>query len=59
MISTENALVVVIILEFVLAVYAVSLGLIAKRKAVKIINFVCAVIWVVMAVMNIINGMPQ
>lgn len=58
MVSTENALLVVIILEFILAVYAVSLGIVSKNKVVKIINFVCAVIWVVMAVVNIINGTP-
>lgn len=58
MVSTENALLVVIILEFILAAYAVSLGIVSKHKVVKIINFVCAVVWVVLAVVNLINGNP-
>lgn len=57
MVSTENAVLVVIILQFILAGYAVALGIVSKHKAVKIINFVCVVFWVVLAVINIINSL--
>lgn len=44
---------VVIVLEFILAVYSVSLALCTERKALKIMHAVFAVLWVVLALMNI------
>lgn len=44
---------VVIILEFILAVYSVSLGLCTEKKPLKILNMLFAVLWVVLALLNI------
>lgn len=57
MVSSENVLLVVVILEFILAVYAISLGIVSKHKVVKILNFVFAALWVVLAIINIVTGL--
>lgn len=49
-ISAHN---VVTVLEFVLAVESMSLALYTEKKALKIINTVCAILWVVLALSNI------
>lgn len=49
-----SAITVVIILEFILAVYSVALAVNTDRKVLRIAHFVFAVFWVVLAVMNIV-----
>ena len=44
---------VVIVLEFILAVYSVALVCSTKSKALKIVHAVLAVAWVVLALLNI------
>lgn len=44
---------VVIVLEFILAVYSVALLFSTERKVLKIVHAVFAVVWVVLAFMNI------
>lgn len=48
----QDAYNVVIILEFILAVYSVALVICSKKKALKIMHGVFAVLWVVLALMN-------
>lgn len=48
-----SAVVVVIILEFILAVYSVALAFNAKSKILKIVHVVLAVFWVILALLNI------
>ena len=45
---------VVIVLEFVLAVYSIALAFSTEKKALKIVHIVFCVVWVVLAVMNLI-----
>lgn len=49
-----NAVTVVVILEFILAVYSVALVLSTKNKILKIVHVVLAVVWVVLAFLNIL-----
>ena len=49
-----SAVTVVIALEFILAVYSVALVFSTKNKALRIVHIVLAVVWVVLAVLNII-----
>lgn len=44
---------VVIFLEILLAVYSVSLALSTEKKVLKIINILFAVLWAVLALINI------
>ena len=44
---------VVIVLEFILAVYSVSLALCTEKKVFKIVHVLFAVLWVVLALLNI------
>lgn len=44
---------VVIILEFILAIYSVSLSLCTERKVLKIAHMLFALLWVVLALMNL------
>lgn len=48
-----SAVTVVIILEFILAVYSVALVLSAKSKVLKIVHIVLAVFWAVLGLLNI------
>ncbi|MCI8745425.1 MAG: hypothetical protein HFI25_07085 [Lachnospiraceae bacterium] len=48
-----NAATVVIILEFILAVYSVALVASTKKKWLKIVHIVLTVFWVVLALLNI------
>lgn len=48
-----SAVTVVIILEFILAVYSVALALSAEKKGLKIMHIVLTVVWVVLALLNI------
>lgn len=48
-----SAYTVVIILEFILAAYSISLALSSEKKVLKIINILFAVLWVVLALINI------
>lgn len=48
-----NAVTVVIILEFVLAVYSIALMAGAEKKWLKIVHILFAVFWVVLALLNI------
>ena len=48
-----DAVTVVIILEFILAVYSAALVVCTKNKVLKIVHIVLAVIWVVLALLNI------
>lgn len=47
-----DAYTVVIVLEFILAVYSVSLAFCAEKKIFKIVNILFAIFWVVLALMN-------
>lgn len=51
--SGLDAAVVVIVLEFILAVYSFALALNSERKGLKIAHFVFTVIWVVLALLNL------
>ena len=42
-----NAAMVVIILEFILAIYSVALVMSTKKKWLKIVHIVLAVLWIV------------
>lgn len=44
---------VVIILEFILAVYSLALAFSTEKKILKIVHIVFCVLWVVLAVMNL------
>ena len=44
---------VVIILEFILAVYSVALALNTQKRNLKTIHLVSAVLWIVLALSNI------
>lgn len=44
---------VVIILEFILAVYSVALALNTEKQNLKTIHLVSAVLWIVLALSNI------
>lgn len=48
-----NAVIVVIILEFILAVYSGALAVNTERKGLKIVHVVLAVVWAVLALLNI------
>lgn len=48
-----NAVTVVIVLEFVLAVYSVALLMNTENKVIKIVHAVLTVVWVVLALLNI------
>ena len=43
---------VVIILEFILAVYSLALALNSQKKVLKIVHLVFTVVWVVLALLN-------
>lgn len=49
-----NPITVVTILEFILALYSIALSAGTKNKTLKIVHIVLAVVWVVLAVLNII-----
>ncbi len=48
-----DAVTVVIVLEFLLAVYSVALVFSTKNKILRIVHIVMAVVWVVLAFLNI------
>lgn len=48
-----SAVTVVIVLEFILAVYSVALVISTKNKVLKIVHIVLTVVWVVLALLNI------
>lgn len=48
-----SAATVVIVLEFILAVYSVALAVGTKSKILKIVHIVFTVVWVVLALLNI------
>lgn len=48
-----SAVTVVIILEFILAVYSVSFVFTTKSKILRIVHIVLAVVWAVLAFLNI------
>lgn len=48
-----DAVTVVIILEFILAVYSGALVVCTKNKILRIVHIVLAVVWVVLALLNI------
>ena len=47
-----SAISVVIVLEFILAVYSVGLAFCTNGKILKIVHGVLAVVWVVLALLN-------
>ena len=49
-----NPVTVVAILEFILALYSIALSASTKNKTLKIVHIVLAVVWVVLAILNII-----
>lgn len=51
--SGFSAVAVVIILEFILAVYSLALVAYAQSKPLKILHIVLCVFWVVLALLNI------
>lgn len=48
-----NAVQVVIILEFLLAVYSVALIFSTKSKILKIVHVVLGIVWLVLGLLNI------
>lgn len=50
-----SAISVVIVLEFILAVYSVGLAFCTSGKILKIVHGVLAVVWVVLALLNIFH----
>lgn len=48
-----DAVTVVIVLEFILAIYSVALMTGTKKKWLKIVHIVLAVVWAVLALLNI------
>ena len=48
-----NAVTVVIILEFILALYSIALMAGAKKKWLKIVHILFAAFWAVLALLNI------
>ena len=48
-----DAATVVIILEFILAVYSAALVVSTKNKVLKIVHIVLTVFWIVLALLNI------
>ncbi|MBQ1901393.1 MAG: hypothetical protein II169_02455 [Lachnospiraceae bacterium] len=50
-----DALLVVIILEWILAVYGIGMTITVKRLVPKIINLVLTILWVVCAILNMIE----
>ncbi|MCI8635620.1 MAG: hypothetical protein HFJ05_08510 [Eubacterium sp.] len=44
---------VVIVLEFILAVYSIALAICSEKKLLKIVHIVFTVIWVALAFLNI------
>ena len=48
-----SAATVVIILEFILAVYSIALAICSEKKLLKIVHIVFTVIWVALAFLNI------
>ena len=51
--SGFSAVAVVIILEFILAVYSLALVTYAESKPLKILHIVLCVVWIVLALLNI------
>lgn len=49
----QDAYTVVIILEFILAVYSVALVMCSQKKALKIVHAVFGVLWVALALLNL------
>lgn len=45
---------VVIVLEFILAVYSIALAASTDKKVLKIVHIVFCALWVILAVMNIL-----
>lgn len=48
-----DAVTVVIVLEFILAVYSVALATGTKNKVLKIVHIVMTVVWAVLGLLNI------
>lgn len=48
----SNVYTVVIVLEFILAVYSVSLTFCTEKKIFKIVNILLAIFWAVLALIN-------
>ncbi|MCM1190413.1 MAG: hypothetical protein NC541_14100 [bacterium] len=48
-----SAVTVVIILEFILAIYSVTLVFASRNKILRIVHIVLAVVWAVLALLNI------
>lgn len=50
-----SAYTVVIVLEFILALYSIALAANTKNKILKIVHIAFCVLWVVLAILNIIT----
>ncbi|MBQ1749360.1 MAG: hypothetical protein II044_03540 [Lachnospiraceae bacterium] len=50
-----DAILVVIILEWILAVYGIGMTIATKKLWAKIINIVLTILWVVCAILNMIE----
>ena len=48
-----SAVTVVVIIEFILAVYSVALAVSTENKILKIVHIVFTVVWAVLALLNI------
>ncbi|MCR5144487.1 MAG: hypothetical protein K6B67_04180 [Lachnospiraceae bacterium] len=53
--KSMDPILVVIILEWILAVYGVGMTISVKGKVAKIINLVLTILWVVCAILNMID----
>ena len=56
LLTTENMILVIVILEVFLVLDSVLLGITAKKTPVKIIQYVMAALWAVCAIMNLVNN---
>ncbi|MCR5668600.1 MAG: hypothetical protein K6G05_06085 [Lachnospiraceae bacterium] len=50
-----DAILVVIILEWILAIYGVGMSISVKKLVPKIINIILTILWVVCAILNMIE----
>ncbi len=53
--KTQNTLLVIIYLEWILTAYGIGMTISTKKLWAKIINLVLTILWVVCAILNMIN----
>jgi len=53
--KSTDALLVVIFLEWILVAYGIGMTIVTKRLWAKIINGVLTILWIVCAILNMLN----